>query len=242
MQFPFKHPTVCSLFYFSFVSWGQVIRRCRCGRDRKATAEDARFGPPRARGRGQRRASGSRLAPPARGPLGALPPRTSSALFLLEVGPKVEKLDLSCPGQRLLLYSQGTQRLAGPYSQEWAHPPTPHLKAARCGGKWALMRSGVELGSLIEEGGRAHQGGPPRLLPPAAQLLALSSGQHSSSLWNLRGAASRRSPSLAAGLHRLRARTYPEALSHARVWGSGTQVWRAGTPHSFTDPASRAGQ
>lgn len=140
--------------------------------DRKAIAEDAWLSSPRARGaeEGQRAPT---CCPPHAWLL--MPsPRTNSALalFLLEAGPDVEKLDLSSPGQRLLPSSQGTQRLAEPYSQELGTPSHPSAHSRLVRRKWALMRSGGGAReALVSWEAELTQGGPPHL-PPAALLLA----------------------------------------------------------------------
>lgn len=140
--------------------------------DRKATAEDAWPSSPRARGAEEGQRAPTCCLPHAR--LLMPSPRTNSALalFLLEAGPDVEKLDLSSPGQRLLPCSQGTQRLAEPYSQELGTPSHPSAHSRLVRRKWALMRSGGGAReALVSWEAELTQGGPPHL-PPAALLLA----------------------------------------------------------------------
>lgn len=140
--------------------------------DRKATAKDAWLSSPRARGaeEGQRAPT---CCPPHAWLLMPSPRINSAlALFLLEAGPDVEKLDLSSPGQRLLPCSQGTQRLAEPYSQELGTPSHPSAHSRLVRRKWALMRSGGGAReALVSREAELTQGGPPHL-PPAALLLA----------------------------------------------------------------------
>lgn len=120
-------------------------------------------------------------------------------LPLLEAGPEMEKLDLSSAGQWLLPCSQGTQRLAEPYSQALGHifrslpsppPPTPPIisKPGRVGlgggAGEALERREVVL---------TRAPSPPHLASAAAWLLAprpkASSFQHQRCLCAWRGAS-----------------------------------------------------
>lgn len=86
-------------------------------------------------------------------------------------GPEVEKLDLSPSGQWPSPPFRGTQQIEEPQSQELGTASHPSSQSRLRQWKWVLLRSGVELGRPWEEAGRLTQGGPPHLLPPAAQLL-----------------------------------------------------------------------
>lgn len=82
----------------------------------------------------------------ARAQLSAHRPCAPSSLSLLEAGPEVEKLDLSSPGQGLLLCSQGTQCLAEPCSQELGTPSHPSSQSRLVRGSGPRWGVGVELG------------------------------------------------------------------------------------------------
>lgn len=150
---------------------------------RKATAGDSWLHPPGPGGQGS-----TGLLPSAGLAQAPLSPH-NLRLPLLEAGPEMEKLDLSSAGQWRLPCSQGTQRLAEPWSQALGtssvhcRPPHPsnHLKT-RPGGTW-----GWSWGGLGKEGGSAHQSALPST-PRSSSSLAPSSQAQSSFPFNIRDA------------------------------------------------------
>ena len=153
-----------SLFYFTSESWGQVIAAdVAWGRKDK----DGDWGAGRKGKGGQERARLGALGPSSSVPLSPAPPPSC----LCSKRSEVEKLDLSPSGQWPSPPFRGTQQIEEPQSQELGTASHPSSQSRLRQWKWVLLRSGVELGRPWEEAGRLTQGGPPHLLPPAAQLL-----------------------------------------------------------------------